>query len=102
MNHTRCFCIQKVNALLRKRGVTLMATLSFKSPVRSVSRVVIRTEIAADPTDETTGKRRRLPLAVLADFCPFCGKKYPDPVSPNTKTTKEKPAKSAKKRGSRG
>jgi hypothetical protein len=103
VNPTRCFCIQKVNTLLKKRGTTLVVTFSFKSPIRTVSRVVIRTEIAADPIDETTGKRRRLPLAVLADFCPFCGKKYPVPISTSTKTLpKEKPAKSAKKRGPRG
>jgi hypothetical protein len=92
MNPRRCFCIEQMNRKLKVRGTMLVATFAIASPYRAVSRVKIETMLASDPTDEETGKRRRRPIGLFAEFCPFCGRKYPDPV-PVTKKAKDELAR---------
>lgn len=62
-----CGCIARVNKLIRDRNTSLVSTLEFKG--HGPSRCVIRTEIVEK-------KRGARPCAMIANFCPFCGKGY--------------------------
>ena len=67
-----CKCLDKVDALLAEQGAALV--ISFMFP-----EMYCRTTIAT----ERKVPRSRVKLKTLvANFCPFCGKKYPEKPKP--------------------
>ena len=71
-----CKCIDKVDELLRKQGASL--DIAFMVP-EMYCRVSISTYRV-----QPRAKLRRL----VANFCPFCGKKYPERPEPKIKKAK--------------
>jgi hypothetical protein len=79
----RCFCITKVETAFAKQGEGrhLNVTIPIgKAATWDVERVVLTTYVSAR-TDKKRETRRHVEL--VADFCPFCGKRYPrKPLDP--------------------
>lgn len=69
-----CNCIEKVNKLLEESGTNtaldIPVTFSFEAKnTLKANRVRVATK-------KRESQKRGQPKAVLATFCPFCGKEY--------------------------
>lgn len=68
-----CKCLNEVNKKLEDRQVVVCGTLAMMG---QVSKALVRT------IDLLTPKARRMlkipSVTVVANYCPFCGKKYPE------------------------
>lgn len=66
-----CACIAEVNKVLYERNAVLHTTLPLS--LGAVPRTLIATEVV------TPRRRQRAqPSRLVANYCPFCGKKYPE------------------------
>jgi hypothetical protein len=75
-----CDCIKSIDDALIEKGVA-----SRVEPVDfwdgKPSRVAVRTYVPEELQPRAkTGRvlRRERPITLIADFCPFCGEKYPE------------------------
>lgn len=64
-----CNCITKVNKLLIENGSNTKLGITFPLDGRKPKRVLI----AVEKLDIAKRSKR---VAVMADYCPFCGEKY--------------------------
>lgn len=72
-----CRCIDKINKALRTQGMQLNLSFTFVGK-NTIVRTIVET-CHADVDMTKRGRRKKLPR-MLATFCPFCGKAYPDPA----------------------
>ena len=63
-----CNCIELADRELAGRHTRLVCSLALRD---STVRAVVATEV-------TEAKRGRRAMTVVATYCPFCGKKYPE------------------------
>lgn len=65
-----CKCIDQINDLLKKQGEHLLLSIDIRD---WATRTIVATE--RRPTFRTRGK---VTHHLVANYCPFCGKKYLD------------------------
>lgn len=63
-----CKCVEKSRAKLAEHNTRIVQRLTMTGVMPNVSILVERIE---------TGRGKRQAMAVIASYCPFCGKKYP-------------------------
>ena len=70
-----CDCIEIINRQLEERGHNTELDITFSiTDENEPARVVIATSVK-------TPKRGARPTSIRANYCPFCGEKYPTPCA---------------------
>lgn len=85
-----CKCIPMVNDALRERNAQLVGTIMLRG---GTPKVIVATE-----SNGETMRHKFQPVMLAANYCPFCGKKYPESKSATPPKRKAANAKAASAR----
>ncbi len=80
-----CDCIGQINEKLKEHNLRLSEDLIIDIQNAKLSSSLFLTTEFIDPAKKKRGER---PKHFFLSYCPFCGKKYPQPKKPKKETPK--------------
>lgn len=86
-----CKCHTEINELLKERKAQLVGTIRLDG---SAPKALVATE-----SNGETMRHKFMPVMLVANYCPFCGKVYPETKKPAPKT---RASRSKTERSARG